>query len=98
MRHLLKLALAAGVLAGSSGLAAAQFDVRIGGGDRYREVERYEGGPRREVVEERVIRRGGPRRTVCRTVIRERVTPGGVVIRRPTEVCRTVVGSRAYVD
>jgi hypothetical protein len=38
-------------------------------------------------------------RTVCRTVIRERVTRGGVLVRRPTEVCRQqVVGRRIYVD
>jgi hypothetical protein len=31
--------------------------------------------------------------------VRERVTPSGVVIRRPTQVCREVIGSRrVYID
>ena len=58
---------------------------------RPRDVEVYEDRRRPRVVEERVIRRPAARRTVCRTVVRERVRPNGVVVRRPTEVCRTVV-------
>jgi hypothetical protein len=38
-------------------------------------------------------------RTVCRTVMEERVRPSGVVVRRPVERCREVVaGRRVYVD
>jgi hypothetical protein len=111
MRHLLKTLVAAGVLAAVSGTASAQgFNVQFGVRDRDRtdtvverrirrdrEIEIEDRRPRRGVVEERIIRRGGPpRRTVCRREIRERVTPGGVVIRRPTEVCRTVVGGRRF--
>jgi hypothetical protein len=62
---------------------------------RRRDLEVYEErrGPRRGLVEERIVR-PERRRTVCRREVRERVTPGGVVIRRPTEVCRTVGGGR----
>jgi len=52
----------------------------------------------RRVIERRIVR-PAPVRTVCRTVIRERVRPNGVVVRRPTEVCRQVVaGRRTYID
>jgi hypothetical protein len=97
---------AAGLMALGSGAASAQsLEVRIGDtGPRHRVVERrvvrdYDRPVvRRRVVERRRIVR--PRtRTVCRTVIRERVRPSGVVVRRPTEVCRqVVVGRRVYVD
>ena len=84
MRHVLKIAaLAALVTAGaaaSAGSASAQeFRLRIGP-DRDR-VER-------RVIERRIIR-PEPRRTVCTTRMRETVTPGGRIIRRPVEVCRT---------
>ena len=94
MRDVLKMAGLAAVMALSasagSGSAAAQgFDIRIG--DRPRVIERRDDyrdyrGPR--VIERRVIR-PAPRRTVCRTEMRETVRPNGVVVRRPTEVCRT---------
>ena len=45
------------------------------------------------VVEERVIRRPPRARTVCTTRVRERITPGGVIVRRPVEVCRQVIGT-----
>lgn len=99
MRVLIKTLLAASVLATVSGAASAQgFNVEIGRGRGDVEIERrgrgveYERGPRRGVVEERIIRREAPRRTVCRTVVRERVRGNGVVVRRPVEECRTVVG------
>ncbi len=83
MRPMLKIAvLAAFVTAGAAasvGSASAQeFRFRIGP-DRDR-VER-------RVIERRVIR-PEPRR-VCRTEIRERIRPNGVVVRRPVEVCTT---------
>jgi hypothetical protein len=76
-----------------AGAASAQgLDVRIGVGEPgYHRVDRRvvrEVYPGRRVVERRYVR---PRsRTVCRTVVRERVTPAGFVVRRPTEVCRRV--------
>jgi hypothetical protein len=82
MRHVLKIAaLAALVTAGaaaSPGSASAQeFRLRIGP-DRDR-VER-------RVIERRIVR---PSRRVCRTEIRERIRPNGVIVRRPVEVCTT---------
>ena len=88
MRHLLKTAGLAALLAFAgvqAGPAAAQeFGIRIGP-DRPRVIERrgYD-GPR--VIERRVYR---PGRRVCRTEIRERIRPNGVVVRRPVEVCTT---------
>lgn len=53
---------------------------------------------RERVVERRYVRPARAR-TVCRTEYRERVRPNGVVVRRPVEVCRRVVGGRrVYVD
>ena len=86
MRHLLKGVIIAAALVLTGEAATAQgVDIRIGpGGARIRE--------RPAVVEERIIRRPArASRTVCRTEIRERVTRGGIVIRRPVEVCRRVV-------
>lgn len=97
MRILVKTLLAASVLASVSGAASAQgFNVEIdrrgrGGVDVYEDRR-----PRRGVVEERIIRREAPRRTVCRTVVRERVRGNGVIVRRPVEECRTVVGGGRY--
>jgi hypothetical protein len=87
MRQLAKSAALAAILVLSGEAASAQgVDIRIGpGGARIRE--------RPTVVEERIIRRPARSRTVCRTEIRERVTRGGVIIRRPVEVCRQVVRS-----
>jgi len=52
----------------------------------------------RRIVERRIV--VPPRmRTVCNTVIRERIRPNGVVVRRPVEVCRQVpAGRRVLVD
>lgn len=91
MRKLVNTLLAAAVLATISGAASAQgFNVQIGP----RGVDVDDDRPRRRgVVEERIIRRERPvARTVCRTVIRERVRGNGVVVRRPVEECRTVGG------
>ena len=87
MRHLLKPAglaalLGTGAFAGAAP-AAAQFRVEIGP-DRPRVEHRIHRGPR--VIERRIIR---PSRRVCRTEIRERIRPNGVIVRRPVEVCRT---------
>jgi hypothetical protein len=92
MRHLLKTAGLAALVA-FAGLTAApasaqEFGIRIGP-DRPRVIERRDYREYREprVIERRVYR-GGPRR-VCRTEMRERVRPNGVVVRRPVEVCTT---------
>ena len=84
MRHVLRIAVlaalvSAGAAAGVGSASAQEFRFRIGP-DRDR-VER-------RVIERRIIR-PAPRRTVCRTEIRERIRPNGVVVRRPVEVCRT---------
>jgi hypothetical protein len=84
MRHVLKIAVlaalvSAGAAAGAGSASAQEFRFRVGP-DRDR-VER-------RVIERRVIR-PAPRRTVCTTRMRETVTPGGRIIRRPVEVCRT---------
>ena len=102
MRRLLLPLLAAGILGlGSAGASAQGFDVRIGVGDPgYRTVQRrvyrdYDDGYYGRVVERRYVR-PGPSRVVCRTVIRERVRPSGVVVRRPVEVCDRVYGGRRF--
>ena len=52
----------------------------------------------RRVIERRVVVPARTR-TVCRMVMRERVRPSGVIVRRPVEVCREVVaGRRVFVD
>ena len=86
----------AGLMAlGTGGAASAQgVNVRIGIGDH---------GPRHRVVRDRIVERRVVRpartRTVCRTVIRDRVRPNRVVVRRPIEECRRVIaGRRVYVD
>jgi hypothetical protein len=63
-------------------------------------VQDHDHGPRyRERVIERRVVRPARTRTVCRTVMEERVRPSGVVVRRPVERCREVVaGRRVYVD
>lgn len=102
MRKVLTILATAGLVALGSGVANAQeFRVRIGdqGPGHHRVVrERWD----RPVVERRYIERRVERprtRTVCRTVMRERVRGNGVVVRRPVEVCRQVVaGRRVYVD
>jgi len=109
MRLVLKALGVAGLLAASTGVASAQgFDLRVGVGEidsRPRHIERRvyrdfddDVVVRRRVIDRRVVAPARTR-TVCRTVVRERVTPAGIVVRRPTEVCRQVVTSRrVYVD
>lgn len=100
MRKILGILAVAGLTVLGAGTASAQgVDVRIGPGG-VRLVQDHHHGPRyRERIIERRVMRPAPRRTVCRTVVRERVRPNGVVVRRPVEECRTVVGSRrVYVD
>ena len=97
MRNALKLLTVAGLVAITGGAASAQgVDVRIGVGDHdHRRVERRVVHERvqpvvsRRVVERRIVRPVPRTRTVCRTVIRERVVRAGVIVRRPTEVCTT---------
>jgi hypothetical protein len=104
MRKILTILATAGLVAFGSSVASAQeFRVRVGvdDGPRHHRVvrDRWERPVvSRRVVERRIVR-PAPTRTVCRTVIRERVRGNGVVVRRPTEVCRQVVaGRRVYVD
>ncbi len=100
MRKILGVLAAAGMVALGSGAASAQgFSVRIGE-PGYRVVqERYERPAyRSRVIERRMVERPRRVRTVCRTVMRERVRPNGVIVRRPTEVCRRVVAGRRYID
>jgi hypothetical protein len=95
MRKILGVLALAGLTVLGAGTASAQgVDVRIGPGG-VRMVQEHHHGPRfHERVIERRVMRPAPRRTVCRTVVRERVRPNGVVVRRPVEECRTVVGVR----
>lgn len=110
MNHLVRYGLsvvgiAGALLTGTSMASAQDFGVRIGGPSFERS------GPER--VERRIYREERPafrdrevevvrparRRTVCRTIVRERTNPyTGVTIRRPTEVCRTEGGGRRFVD
>jgi hypothetical protein len=91
----------AGLTALGAGSASAQgVDVRIGPGG-VRLVQEHHHGPRyRERIVERRVVRPARTRTVCRTVMEERVRPSGVVVRRPVERCRQVVAGsrRVYVD
>jgi hypothetical protein len=103
MRQFLGILAAAGLAVLGSGVASAQdLNVRIGPGGPGVSVERehYRPAYRGRVIERRVVERPARSRTVCRTVVREHVRPSGVVVRRPTEVCRQVVGGgrRVYVD
>ena len=88
MRKMLGVLAVAGLTIFGAGAASAQgVNVQIGVGEPGVRVMR----DRRPVVERRYIERRVVRprgRLVCRTVIRERVRPNGVVVRRPTEVCR----------
>ena len=102
MRKLLGILAAAGLLVfGADGASAQGVDVRIRVGEPgyHRRVVRDYDRPviERRIVERRRIMRPAPR-LVCRTVMRERVRPSGVVVRRPVEVCRrTYAGGRVYV-
>lgn len=93
--------------AGVNSASAQGFGIQFGerGYDRPadRRVERFapverriyrddDRGYRRGVVEERIIRRRTPTRTVCRTEVQERIRRDGAYVRRPVQVCRQVVG------
>lgn len=93
MKTWLRAALAAGVLAVSAGAANAQgVELRIDSVDRYerfhRDDERRVQYPSYEPYRYRDRRRA---REVCRTEIRRRVRPSGVIVERPVRVCRRVV-------
>jgi hypothetical protein len=91
MRKMLGTLATAGLLVFGAGAVSAQgVNVQIGVGEPGVRVMRDRRGPivERRVIERRVVRPRG--RLVCRTVVRERVRPSGVVLRRPTEVCRRV--------
>lgn len=99
MRHFLGILAAAGLVVFGSGVASAQdLNVRVGPGGVSVERDHHRPAYRERVIERRVVERPARSRTVCRTVMREHVRPSGVVVRRPTEVCRQVVGRRGYVD
>ncbi|WP_445501224.1 hypothetical protein [Microvirga sp. G4-2] len=97
MRKILGVLALAGLTAMGAGAASAQgVGVRIGpNGVR---IEENRPAYRERIIERRVVRPARTR-TVCRTEYRERVRPSGVVVRRPVEICRQVVGGRrVYVD
>ncbi|MGF9756111.1 hypothetical protein AAII07_12965 [Microvirga sp. 0TCS3.31] len=97
MRTILGVLAVAGLTFLGAGTASAQgVDVRIGpGGVR---LEQNRPAYRERVIERRVVRPARTR-TVCRTVMEERVRRNGVVVRRPVESCRQVTaGRRVYVD
>ncbi len=97
MRTILGVLAVAGLTLLGAGTASAQgVGVQIGpGGVR---VVQERPAYRERIIERRVVRPARTR-TVCRTVIRERVRANGVVVRRPVEECRQVIaGRRVYVD
>ena len=101
MRKMFGILALAGLTVLGAGSASAQgVDVRIGPGGVRLVQDHDRHGPRyRERVIERRVVRPARTRTVCRTVMEERVRPSGVVVRRPVERCREVVaGRRVYVD
>ena len=100
MRKVFGILAAAGLVVFGAGAASAQgVDVRIGpSGVRVEQERHYAPRYRERIVERRVVRPARTR-TVCRTVMEERVRRNGVVVRRPVERCRQVVaGRRVYVD
>jgi hypothetical protein len=101
MRKVFGILAVAGLVVFGAGAASAQgVDVRIGpSGVRVEQERDYRPRYRERIVERRVVRPVRTR-TVCRTVMEERVRPSGVVVRRPVERCRQVVagGRRVYVD
>ena len=107
MRKVFGILAAAGLVVFGAGTVSAQgVDVRIGpSGVRVEQERQYrpayrERGPayHERIVERRVVHPARTR-TVCRTVMEERVRRNGVVVRRPVERCRQVVaGRRVYVD
>ncbi|WP_201862078.1 hypothetical protein [Microvirga soli] len=97
MRTILGVLAVAGLTFLGAGTASAQgVDVRIGpNGVR---LEQNRPDYRERVIERRVVRPARTR-TVCRTVMEERVRRNGDIVRRPVERCRQVVaGRRVYVD
>ncbi|ANY79042.1 hypothetical protein BB934_13155 [Microvirga ossetica] len=100
MRKVFGILAVAGLVVFGAGAASAQgVDVRIGpSGVRVEQERDYRPRYRERIVERRVVRPVRTR-TVCRTVMEERVRRNGVVVRRPVERCRQVVaGRRVYVD
>jgi len=100
MRKVFGILAVAGLVVFGAGAASAQgVDVRIGpSGVRVEQERDYRPRYRERVVERRVVRPVRTR-TVCRTVMEERVRRNGVVVRRPVERCRQIVaGRRVYVD
>ncbi|MBF9197473.1 hypothetical protein [Microvirga terrestris] len=97
MRTIIGVLAVAGLTFFGAGAASAQgVDVRIGPGGVRLEQNRPE--YRERIIERRVVRPARTR-TVCRTVMEERVRRNGVVVRRPVESCRQVTaGRRVYVD
>lgn len=97
MRKIFGILAVAGLTVLSAGTASAQgVNLQIGPGGVRLEEDRP--AYRERVIERRVIRPARTR-TVCRTVMEERVRPSGVVVRRPVERCRQVTaGRRVYVD
>lgn len=108
MRKVLRILAIAGIATVTAGVASAQdFRVRIGGGEPgwrerrvVRDVDVRPVVERRFIERRRVVREPRRVRTVCQTVVRERVRPSGVIVRRPTEMCREIVvgGRRTYID
>ena len=100
MRKVFGILAVAGLVVFGAGAASAQgVDVRIGpSGVRVEQERDYRPRYRERIVERRVVRPVRTR-TVCRTVMEERVRRIGVVVRRPVERCRQIVaGRRVYVD
>ena len=97
MRTILGVLAVAGLTILGAGTASAQgVDVRIGPSG----VRLVQDRPayRERIIERRVVRPARTR-TVCRTVMEERVRRNGDIVRRPVERCRQVVaGRRVYVD
>ena len=97
MRKVFGILAAAGLVVLSAGAASAQgVDVRIGPSGVRVEQERHHSPRYRERIVERRVVRPARTRTVCRTVMEERVRRNGVVVRRPVERCREVVAGRRY--
>jgi hypothetical protein len=99
MRKIFGILAVAGLTVLGAGTASAQgVGVQIGPGGVRVVQEHHRPAYRDRVIERRVVRPARTR-TVCRTVMEERVRPNGVVVRRPVERCReTVAGRRVYVD
>jgi hypothetical protein len=94
MRKIFGVLAVAGLTILGAGSASAQgVGVHIGPGGVHLSQNRP--AYRERVIERRVVRPARTR-TVCRTVIRERVRPNGVVVRRPVEECRQVVAGRRF--